>query len=268
MASEDLPLWMTRRWLREVQYRTDANLAARQSIYAYQRPRLDLPGVVLGLAQLTGTETVTDVGCGNGGYLAELARRGHAGPVLGVDLSAGMLAAARARAPAAGLAAGDATALPVRDAASDLTLAMHMLYHVPEQSAAITELRRITRPGGQVLVGLNGEDHVCELRQLVAEVLADIGPADLPAEPLIRDRLRLDQGEQLLARVFPSVTRHDFTGELLLPRQPAEDYVRSLAISHRLPQPERLVAAVGTRIAAGRDGAFKVRTHTGCLICS
>jgi hypothetical protein len=32
----------------------------------------------------------TDVGRGNGVYLAGLARRGHAGPVLGMDLSAGM----------------------------------------------------------------------------------------------------------------------------------------------------------------------------------
>jgi hypothetical protein len=41
-------------------------------------------------------------------YLAELARRRHAGPVLGVDLSAGVLRAARRRAPTAVLAAGDA----------------------------------------------------------------------------------------------------------------------------------------------------------------
>ncbi len=49
-----------------MQYRTDANLVARQSIYAYQRPRLDLHSAVLEAASLAGSETVTDVGCGNG----------------------------------------------------------------------------------------------------------------------------------------------------------------------------------------------------------
>ena len=49
-----------------VQYRTDANLAARQSLYRWQRPRLDLPPLVLDLAGLRGSETVTDVGCANG----------------------------------------------------------------------------------------------------------------------------------------------------------------------------------------------------------
>jgi hypothetical protein len=34
----------------DVQYKTDVNLAARQSIYAYQRPPIDLPREILGLA--------------------------------------------------------------------------------------------------------------------------------------------------------------------------------------------------------------------------
>jgi hypothetical protein len=71
--------------LRHVQYRTDANLAARQSIYAYQHAQIDLLAAVLDLAALHRDETVADVGCGNGVYPAELARRGHAGPVLDRD---------------------------------------------------------------------------------------------------------------------------------------------------------------------------------------
>ncbi|MGH3125268.1 MAG: class I SAM-dependent methyltransferase, partial [Streptosporangiaceae bacterium] len=123
MTRDDARLWTDRSCLQDVQYGTDANLTARQSIYAWQHPRLDLPALVLGLGALRGDETVVDVGCGNGAYLAELAHRGHAGPVLGLDLSAGMLSAARSRAPEASLAAGDAAALPLRDDASGLTLA-------------------------------------------------------------------------------------------------------------------------------------------------
>jgi hypothetical protein len=47
--------WWDPRALREVQYATDASLAARQSIYAYQRPRIDLPALVLDRAGLRGT---------------------------------------------------------------------------------------------------------------------------------------------------------------------------------------------------------------------
>lgn len=53
---------------------------------------------MLGLARLDGTETVADIGCGNGADLSELSRRGHGGHVVGIDLSPGMLRSARAAA--------------------------------------------------------------------------------------------------------------------------------------------------------------------------
>ena len=111
--------WSNRHSLREVQYRDDANLSARQSIYAYQRPRVDLPPWVLDLAALRGDETVADVGCGNGRYLAALDRRGHHGLVLGLDLSVGMLRTSGGRL----LAAVDAGDLPLRDDSIDVALA-------------------------------------------------------------------------------------------------------------------------------------------------
>ena len=256
-------LWTDRSCLQQVQYRTDANLAARQSIFAYQHPRIDLPAAVLELAALRGDETIADVGCGNGAYIAELSRRGHAGPVLGMDLSTGMLDAARRRVPAAALAAGDAAALPVRNQAASLTLAAHMIYHVPDPLAAIRELRRVTRPEGQVLVVLNGDHHMGELRDLIAATL-QISTSDPP----LADPLRLGDGQELLANGFTSVIRHDFISELRIPGPaPVEHYVRSMISTHDRHDPGALAAAVANALPAGRD-QFRVRTHTGCLVCS
>src|ERR1700677_3167984 len=64
-----MELWADRAFLRDVQYRTDANLAARQSIYAYQQPHIDLQARVIDLAAPAAGGTVCDVGCGNGRYL-------------------------------------------------------------------------------------------------------------------------------------------------------------------------------------------------------
>jgi SAM-dependent methyltransferase len=55
----------------------------------------------------------------------------------------------RRHAPAAVLAAGDAAVLPLRDQVADLTLAAHMLYHVPDPQTAVGELRRVTRRAGR-----------------------------------------------------------------------------------------------------------------------
>jgi SAM-dependent methyltransferase len=295
--------WNNPAFLRDVQYRTDANLAARQSIYAYQHPRIDLQARVIDLAAPAPGATVADVGCGNGAYLAELARRGFAGRVLGLDMSLGMLDAARERlisvggtvrpggsdgdrtavavpeegvadlAGAAGpagtagspggvaLLAADATALPLPDGAADLTLAMHMLYHVPDPSQAVRELRRVTRPGGRVIIGLNGLDHLRELREIVAAARGD-------GRWGRGERLTLDDGEALARSCFSRVARHDFAAELRIadPR-PIADYVRSMSGTQHGADPERLVAAVVARLPAAPDAALTITTHTGCLIC-
>jgi ubiquinone/menaquinone biosynthesis C-methylase UbiE len=257
-------------YLTTEQYQTGANLAARQSIYAFQQPKIDLVASVLGLARLVETDTVADVGCGNGAYLAGLARRGHAGRVLGVDLSAGMLAAARAAAPGASLAVGDAAALPLADSAADVTLAPHMLYHVPDPRAAVAEFRRVTRPGGQLLVVLNGSDHLAELRELIVAAAEAKGQA---IAEIVADYERsfrsmtLDEGAELLTEVFDSVQRHDFTAELVLSgAEPVAGYVASMR-AHAMPDPDGFTQAVCARIPFGPDGTFRVRTHCGLLIC-
>ena len=255
--------WSNPAYLRGVQYRTDANLAARQSIYAYQHPRIDLQARVLDLAAPAPGATVADVGCGNGAYLAELSRRGFAGRVLGLDLSPGMLAAARERSPGfAGLIAADATALPLPDGVADLTLAMHMLYHVPDPSAAVRELRRVTRPGGRVVIMLNGPDHLRQLRDAVAAARAG---GVIRSQ---RERVTLADGEALAAPYFSSVTRHDFVSELRVPEPgPIVDYVRSMSGTQHAADPDRLVAAVAAGLPAGPGAVVTITTHTGCLIC-
>jgi SAM-dependent methyltransferase len=224
--------WSDPGYLRDQQYRTDENLAARQSIYAYQHPRIDLVAAALERAALRGDETVLDVGCGNGRYLTALAGRGHAGPVLGVDLSLGMLRTAGGRR----LIAGDAAALPLRDGSVDVALAPHMLYHVPDPAAAVRELHRVLRPGGRVVVVLNCADHLRELDTLL----------DRHGE-----RLDLDAGQALLAAVFGPVDRLDLVAELRVPDAgPIEAYARSLP----------------GRVSTVPPGPYRIRTHTGVLV--
>jgi SAM-dependent methyltransferase len=280
--------WNTPAFLRDVQYRTDANLAARQSIYVYQHPRLDLQARVIDLAAPAPGATVADVGCGNGAYLAELASRGFTGRVLGLDMSLGMLAAARDRltlvgpgAPARSGAAGsadapapptapggvalicaDATALPLPDCVADLTLAMHMLYHVPDPSEAVRELRRVTRPGGRVVIGLNAPDHLRELREIAAAARGDVRPGGR------RERLTLDDGEALARASFSTVARHDFVTELRVPDpQPIADYIRSMSGTEHSADPDRVVATVLARFPAAPGAVLTITAHPGILIC-
>lgn len=96
------------------------------------------------------TDRVLDVGCGTGWLAAGLRRAGPA-TVVGLDLSAGMLA--RARAAGAGpLLQADAGRLPFRDGAFDVVAARGVLHHLPDVARALSEWRRALRPGGAVVL--------------------------------------------------------------------------------------------------------------------
>jgi SAM-dependent methyltransferase len=152
------------------QYADDRNLSARQRFWRHQDPYFDIVGWVLGLARLSPGMRVLDAGCGNGVYLRGL--RDRQARALGCDLSAGMLRAAAHPA----LLNADVTALPLRDGAVDVALAVHMLYHVPSREAAIRELRRVVAAGGTCIAVTNGDRHTRSLRALVERAVREEAP--------------------------------------------------------------------------------------------
>lgn len=110
-------------------------------------------------ARLQPAEAVLDVGCGTG-TLAILARRklGAAGSVTGIDPAPEMIARARSKAARAGLTiqfdTALAEALPFPNAQFDVVLCTVMLHHVRRavRPAVLSEIRRVLKPGGRVLL--------------------------------------------------------------------------------------------------------------------
>lgn len=95
---------------------------------------------------------VLDVGCGTGALSAELARNPAIGAIQGVDFAPAYVAHAAGHNPDDRMRfqVGDACALEFADASFDHALSMLVLQFVPRFDTAISEMRRVTRPGGTV----------------------------------------------------------------------------------------------------------------------
>jgi SAM-dependent methyltransferase len=155
-------------------YRTPAPLSARAAIYAWQHPRVDLPAAaIVALADVPQHGLVVDAGCGPGRYVHRLRAARPDLRCLAVDISAGMLHAIDDRHVLR--AVGSADALPLPRHAADAALAMHMLYHLPDPQAGLTELRRIVRPGG-LLVASTDDDHQDALWRIFRDAGLDRAP--------------------------------------------------------------------------------------------
>jgi SAM-dependent methyltransferase len=151
------------------QYKTDENLRIR--IETHQRytvgPPLE-PAIDKAL-NLTGNESLLDIGTGPGDFPGRLRRSGHRGRLLGIDASPGMIAKAKSANPDVEFLQADAQSLPFPDDSFDIVTARHMLYHVPHIPRALREAHRVLRSGGRFLAVTNIQGSMGDYRKALHE---------------------------------------------------------------------------------------------------
>jgi ubiquinone/menaquinone biosynthesis C-methylase UbiE len=134
----------------------DEDMAARlEAAYRARDVKRRRSLVLSALAPQPG-EHIIDIGCGPGFYAPDLLDAvGATGAVLGVDSSAAVLRPAEQRCAGranAQFRQGDAAALPADDSAFDAALCVQVLEYAQDSAAALSEMRRVLRPGGRVVV--------------------------------------------------------------------------------------------------------------------
>ncbi len=153
-------------------------------------------------ARLGRVPRVLDVGCGEGHFAAALLRAGA--EVVGCDIAAEPLRRARSRHPALDLRLVESEApLPLEDTSFDLVWAGETIEHVADTAQWLSELRRVLRSGGLLLISTPDHGPLSRLwiglsraafqahfdpradhlrfytRQLLADLLADFGFVDV-----------------------------------------------------------------------------------------
>ncbi|MFG1174960.1 malonyl-ACP O-methyltransferase BioC [Erwiniaceae bacterium CAU 1747] len=104
---------------------------------------------LMALARSGSAMQVLDAGCGTGWFSQRWQQNGHR--VTALDLSAEMLRQAEASAVATDYRQGDIEALPFADASFDRCWSNLAVQWCSDLKQGLSELYRVTRPGGQVL---------------------------------------------------------------------------------------------------------------------
>jgi len=215
-------------------YASDDRLEVRRRTHElYTVPRVDFAQWVLDCIPWRGDERVLDLGAGSGSYFGPVRARIPAGQLVAGDLSPGMIRSQQANAAAHGVRPVnlDAQALPFPAGSFDVVLANHMLYHVPDTDAALSEIRRVLRPEGLLLAATNSVHTMPELGTLSRRALLLLTDFSGDVEALASDASNfcLENGLQFLGRHFYAVARYDLPSTLVfLEPEPVLAYLESM----------------------------------------
>ncbi|GAB2746543.1 class I SAM-dependent methyltransferase [Kitasatospora kifunensis] len=248
-------------------YADGRHLAARQSIYRWQQPQYDLPGLVEEeLARTSGT--VFDIGCGNGKFVSRLRKDRPDLQVVGIDISVGILAGVEKP-----VLVADAQTLPFADDSADAVLALHMLYHVADIEATIKEMARVLRPGGVLIASTNSDTDKQELDRLWTRAAGEIlGVPKGPARVSLSSRFSLEKAPRYLGAEFNEIRIQQLPGTITVadPAPIVAHLASYEAWAEQCGVPfeetvRRVAEIVDETINA--EGSFKITCLGGILAC-
>ncbi len=125
---------------------------------------------------LRGTESVLDIGCGDGKISAQLASLVSAGRVLGIDLSADMIRLASTRFtaeqhPNLSFMCMDATAVQL-PREFDIVFSNAVLHWIKDHCAVLRATHAVLKPGGKMLLQMGGRGNAAAVFAAIREVTA------------------------------------------------------------------------------------------------
>ena len=212
----------------ENQYKDSSNLEAR--VRLHQRFSVNKYGWhnwVFDQFSLPPRCCILELGCGPGYlWLDNLDRIPAGWEITLSDFSAGMLEGTRrnlAKQRPFQYKVIDAQSIPFESGYFDAVIANHMLYYVPDKPAALSEIRRVLKPGGCFFASTVGSRHLIEIASLVSKF--DPGLANWEQET---DSFTLENGMVQLSAWFTEIKLFRYQDALEVTEiSPLVDYILS-----------------------------------------
>jgi len=211
-----------------------------------------------------------DVGCGAG--LAAMLAAARGSNVTGIDAAEAMLEIARSRVPAAEFYVGDIQQLPFADSRFDLVTGFNAFQYAADPACALGEARRVTRPGGHVIVMTWGRPEGMQAAQLIAALrpLLPPAPPNSPGPFALSDETTLRafalQSGLNVEAVFDTETPWEYPDLATAQRALKSSGVAARAIEH---SGEVAVEEAYAKVLAAfrrEDGSYRINATFRCLL--
>ena len=225
-------------YLKTEQYRDSSNLDAR--VVIHERFSTNSYGwfhwIFDTLTKLPDRAEILELGCGPGYLWSQCVNRIPPGWRITLsDLSPGMVDAAWRNLVVIGrpfkFEQIDAQSIPYPDESFDAVIANHMLYHVPDRSKAIAEIRRVLKPGGHLIATTVGQNHLYEMGEWLR-----CAHLEKSFQEFTRS-FTLENGMEQLKPFFAEVKMTRYEDNLQVTEvEPILAYIRSSIRASELPQ--------------------------------
>lgn len=118
----------------------------------------------------------------------------------------------------------DCQDIPYKDSSYDYVIANHVMFYCDDIKAALSEIRRVLKPGGVFICATYGPGHMQEISQIVKEFDKRI----VLAADNLYDRFGLDNGMVQLQQYFNTVSIRRYDDYLLVDKaEPLVEYILS-----------------------------------------
>jgi ubiquinone/menaquinone biosynthesis C-methylase UbiE len=252
-------------FLKTDQYRDSTNLDARLKIH--RRFSTNSYGwfnwVFDTLLKLPMDAKILELGCGPAYMWKECANRIPAGwDITLSDLSSGMVDSAWRNLVTTGrnfkFKEMDAQSILNEDEMFDSVIANHMLYHVPDRTKALAEIKRVLKPGGRFIATTVGNLHLQEMNDWLRQVSLD------KSYESMTDSFTLENGLEQLKSFFSHVTLTCYPDNLQVTEvEPIMAYIRSTIRDSELAEDEIAKIRQDLQTELREKGMIFIRKDSG-----
>ncbi|MBI9051065.1 MAG: methyltransferase domain-containing protein [Anaerolineaceae bacterium] len=261
-------IFTNQKYLKENQYHKSDNLNARIKLHELFTVT-DTPWFawVYDHLALQSNQHILELGSGTGRlWLENLSKLPNDCKINLSDLSAGMLVEIQGKIKDQrfSLMCMDAQNINFPNNHFDLIIANHMLYHVPDLSAALIEICKVLKPTGKLVAATNGIHHM----EALYDLLHEFNPNIVSRKPLLN--FNLENGEMLLSPFFSNVKRYDFASALHVTEiQPLLDYYSSMqTMGVDFNQYDQVKFSVFLEDKLQNDGKIIIKKAQGLFVAS